>query len=69
MPSMYQKEGKKNSQKLGTYVSNNTNNIIGGDFNMVEDIPNDRAGGNPTIQHYGIEHTKNIKNTNNMIDI
>ena len=69
MPSMYQKEGKKNSQKLETYVSNNTNNIIGGDFNMVEDISNDRAGGNPTIQHYGIEHTKNIKNANNMIDI
>ena len=69
MPSMYQKEGKKNSQKLETYVSNNTNNIIGGDFNMVEDIPNDRASGNPTIQHYGIEHAKNIKNANNMIDI
>ena len=61
MPSMYQKEGKKISQKLETYISNNTNNIIGGDFNMVEDIPNDRAGGNPTTQHYGIEHTKTLK--------
>ena len=69
MPSMYQKEGKKISQKLETYISNNTNNIIGGDFKMVEYIPNDRAGGNPTTEHYGIEHKKNIENTNNMIDI
>ena len=56
-------------QKLETCISDNTNNILGGDFNMVEDVPNDRAGGNPTTQHYGIEHIKNIKNRNNMIDI
>ena len=36
---------------------------------MVEDIPKDRAGGNPTTQHYGIEYINNIKNNNNMIDI
>ena len=36
---------------------------------MVEDIPKDRAGGNPTTQHYGIEYINSIKNNNNMIDI
>ena len=36
---------------------------------MVEDISKDRAGRNPTTQHYGIEYIRNIKNNNNMIDI
>ena len=36
---------------------------------MVEDIPKDRAGGNPKTQHYGIEYINNIKNNSNMIDI
>ena len=36
---------------------------------MVEDIPQVRAGGNPTTQHYGIEHLQNIKTNNNMTDI
>ena len=63
------KKRKNFFQKLETCISDNTNNILGGDFNMVEDVPNDRAGGNPTTQHYGIEHIKNIKNRNNMIDI
>ena len=36
---------------------------------MVEDIPKDRAGGNPTIQHYDLEYIENIKNNNKMIDI
>ena len=66
---MYLKKRKKLFQKLETHISNNTNNILGGDFNMVKDIPNDRTGGNPTTQHYGTEYIKNIKNNNNMIDI
>ena len=36
---------------------------------MVEKIQKDRAGGNPTTQHYGLEYIKNIKENNNMIDI
>ena len=36
---------------------------------MVEGVPNDRAGGNPTTQQYGTEYLKTIKNNNNMIDI
>ena len=36
---------------------------------MVENIPKDRAGRNPTTQHYGLEYIKNIKENNNMIDI
>ena len=36
---------------------------------MVEDILKERAGRNPTTQHYGIEYIRNIKNNNNMIDI
>ena len=59
---------KKLFQILKTYISNNTNNILGGDFNMVEDIPKVRAGKNWTTQHYGIEHINKIKN-NNVIDI
>ena len=67
-PNIPKKRGK-NIQKLETHISNNSNNILGGDFNMVEDIPKDRAGGNPKTQHYGIEYINNIKNNNNMIDI
>ena len=67
-PDIPKARGKK-CQKLETHISNNSNNIIGGDFNMVEDIPKDRAGGNPKTQHYGIEYINNVKNNNNMIDI
>ena len=63
------KKRKKFFQKLETYIKNNNNNILGGDFNMVENIPKDRAGRNPTTQHYGLEYIKNIKENNNMIDI
>ena len=47
------KKGEK-FQKLETHISNNSNNILGGDFNMVEDMTKDRAGGNPKTQHYDI---------------
>ena len=67
-PNIPKKRGK-NFQKLETQFPNNLNNILGGDFNMVEDILKDRAGGNRTTQHYGIEYIRNIKNNNNMIDI
>ena len=36
------------------YIKNNNNNILGGDFNMVENMPKDRAGENPAAQHYGL---------------
>ena len=36
---------------------------------MAEDILKDRAGGNPTTQHYCIEYIRNIKNNSTMIDI
>ena len=42
------KKRKKICQNLETYITNNNNNILGGDFNMVENIQKDRAGGNPT---------------------
>ena len=35
------------------YIKNN-NNILGGDFNMIENMPKDRAGENPATQHYGL---------------
>ena len=54
-------------QKLETYTKNDTHNILGGDVNIVEDIPKDGAGGNPTTQHYWLEYIKNINN--NMMDI
>ena len=62
------KKRKKFFQKLETQFAN-INNILGGEFNMVEDILKDRAGGNPTTQHYGIEYIRNMKNNNNTIDI
>ena len=51
------------------YIKNNNNNILGGDFNMVENMPKDRAGENPSTQHYGVGQTENIKENNNVIDI
>ena len=67
-PNIPRKMKKKNS-KLETYISNNTNNIFWGDFNMVEDIPKDRVGRNLTTQQYDIEHINNIKINNKIIDI
>ena len=58
-------KGLSRNQK---HIKNNNNNILGGDFNMVEKIQKDRAEGNPTTQHYGLEYIENIKE-NNMIDI
>ena len=43
------------------YIKNNNNNILGGDFNMVENILKDRADGNPMTQHYGLGQIENIK--------
>ena len=57
---------KKFFQKLETYIKNNNNNILGGDFNMVENIKKDRARRNPTTQHYGLEYIENTKENNNM---
>ena len=42
------KKRKNFFQNLETFITNNNNNILGGDFNMVENIQKDRAGGNPT---------------------
>ena len=60
------KKRKRFFEKLETYIKNDSTNILGGDFNMVEDIPKDRAGGNLTTQQYDVDH---IKTNNNMIDI
>ena len=57
---------KKIFQKLETYIKNNNNNILGGHFNMVENIKKDRARRNPTTQHYGLEYIENTKENNNM---
>ena len=54
---------RKKNQKLEIYIQNSTNNILEGDFNMVEDIPIDRGGRNPTwVVRHGIEYINNIKN-------
>ena len=60
-PPKISKKPKKICQNLENFITNNNNNIIGGDFNMVENIQKDRAGGNPTTQHYGLEYIENIK--------
>ena len=60
---------RKHFKKLEAYIKNDTKNVLGEDFNKVEDISKDRAGRNLTTQHYGLEHIGNIKNNSNMIDI
>ena len=49
------KKREKIFQNFETFITNNNNNILGGDLNMVENIQKARAGGNPTTQHYGLE--------------
>ena len=56
-------------QNLETFITNNNNNILEGDFNMVENIQKDRAGGNPTTQHYSFQYIENIKENNNTTEI
>ena len=46
------------------------NIILGGDFNMLEDILLDIKGGNPNITHIlGLNYLIKIKQTNNLRDI
>ena len=66
----------KNSEKskfykhLKNYVNTKQNLILGGDFNMVEDLLLDRQGGNPNNTHMlGSNYLTKIKQTNNLIDI
>ena len=65
----------RNSEKIKilqnfNYIDPKRNLILGGDFNMVEDILLDRKGGNPNITHtLGIEYLTKIKQTNNLTDI
>ena len=63
----------RNSEKtkfyktLKNYINPKQNQILGGDFNMVEDILLDRKGGNPNITHtLGLEYLTKIKQTNNL---
>ena len=61
-PNIPRKRKKKNP-KLEIYIQNSTNNILEGDFNMVEDIPINRGARNPTwVVRHGIEYISNIKN-------
>ena len=66
----------KNSEKLKfykrlkNYITPKNNLILGGDFNMVEDILLDRQGGNPNNTHMlGLDYLKQIKQRNKLIDI
>ena len=61
---------RKSFKKLQKYIYKNNNIIVGGDFNMVEDLTLDRQGGTPNNTHLlGIEYVRKIKETNNLIDI
>ena len=63
----------KNSEKLKFYkklFTTKNNQILGGDFNMVEDIPLDRQRGNPNnTQMLGLDYLKEKKQKNKLIDI
>ena len=57
-------------KKLKNYITTKNNLILGGDFNMVEDILLDRQGGNPNNTHMlGLDYLKQIKQKNKLIDI
>ena len=62
---------KRNSLKsYKKYIHIKKNLIVGGDFNMVEDLTLDRQGGTPNNIHLlGIQHLRKIKETNNLINI
>ena len=66
----------RNSEKtkfyktLKNYIQMKQNLILGGDFNMLEDILLDIKGGNPNITHtLGLNYLTKIKQTNNLTDI
>ena len=66
----------RNSEKpkfyktLKNYIDSKQNLILGGDFNMVEDILLDRKGGNPNKTHtLGLDYLIKIKQANNLTDI
>ena len=66
----------RNSEKtkfyktLKNYIQMKQNIILGGDFNMLEDILLDIKGGNPNITHtLGLNYLTKIKQTNNLTDI
>ena len=56
--------------KLKCYVTPKYDVILGGDFNMVENLTMDRQGGNCNRQHqYGLEELNKIKKHCNLTDI
>ena len=56
--------------KLKCYVTPKYEVILGGDFNMVENLTIDRQGGNPnTLHQYGLEELNEVKRNCNLIDI
>ena len=56
--------------KLECYVTPKYEIILGGDFNMVENLTMDKQGGNPNRQHiYGLEKLNQIKQNCNLIHI
>ena len=56
--------------KLKCYVTPKYEVILGGDFNMVENLTMDRQGGNLNRQHqHGLEELNEIKQNCNLIDI
>ena len=57
-------------KKLKNYITTKNNLILGGDFNMVEDILLDRQGGHPNNTHMlGLDYLKQINEKNKLIDI
>ena len=55
---------------LKNYIDPKQNLILGGDFNMVEDILLDKKCGNTNITHtLRLEYLTKIKQTNNLTDI
>ena len=63
-------ENPKFYKHLKKNINTKQNIILGGDFNMVEDILLDRQGGNPNNTHMlGFDHLIQTKQANNLVDI
>ncbi len=63
------RERKEFMGKIWNYKTGDTNLILGGDFNCVEDPQMDKLGGNPTAGTIGTEELRDFIDQNKLTDI
>ena len=62
-------ERKRFLRDLWRYRTGDTNMLLGGDFNCVENITMDKMGGNPLLGNVGILDLTAFVNTENLYDV